>query len=367
MKLLVLASEGGAAQRRALQALAADASAHHDVRVLAPDSEGKQLRNLRVPVESWQPGALFDVLRSSGALRRALEHHRPDVVHAVGWAAAAVALGSLPAAYAARTLVTLIEPIQDAIPKKFVEQRLPELLRRAAFTTCAYPALANELAVRFGVARERIAVIPYGVSPTLPPNVARPPGRGGPIVGYVERLDPDRAWELAVDAVALLRGSLPGARLWLGAALPLRNLVRAYLREHALPLDVVGFDEGELGAFFGGIDLLVVPHGRGGLPFGLVQALVDGVPVVAANDAALAEALRTYRTRWLVENDRDSFARAIDEAWREIDRAWDEAQAERGRAIAAFDPAQVSASIATIYDRIHVAAVAANIEPNENE
>lgn len=365
MKLLVLASAGGDAQRRMLQALAADASAHHDLRILAPDAEGKQLRGLRVPVESWQPSALFDVLRSSGALRRAVEHQQPDVIHAVGWAAAAVTLGGLPAGWAARTLVTLAEPVDDgAIPKKFIEQRLPELLGRAAFTTCAYPTLAADVTAHFGLAPERVAVVPYGVAPTLPLNAARPAEREGPIVGYVERLDLDQAWQVAVEAVASVRGTLPGVRLWLGAGAPLRALVRAYARERAFPLDIVDFDLAELGAFFGGIDLLAVPRGRDGLPFGLLQALVDGVPVVAANEAGLRDTLRTYRARWLVENDARSFARAIGEAWREIDRAWDEAQAERPRAIAAFDPAQVSAAIATIYDRI---ASAAAIPASENE
>jgi glycosyltransferase involved in cell wall biosynthesis len=239
------------------------------------------------------------------------------------------------------------------------------LLRRAAFTTCTYQTLAAELAADFGVAPERIAIVPYGVAPTLPPNVTRPAERDGPIVGYVERLDLDRAWEVTVDAVAVVRGTFPGARLWLGAGAPLRNRARAYARERGYPFDIVGFDLAELGAFFGGIDLLAVPRGRDGLPFGLVQALVDGVPVVAANDAGLADTLLTYRSRWLVDNDARGFARAIGEAWGEADQAWNEAQAERPRAIAAFDPAQVCAAIATIYDRI--AAAAAPLPAAENE
>lgn len=161
MRVLVLASAGGDAHRRALGALVAAASTRHDVRVLAPEAEAELLRPFGVPVDSWNPAGLFRALRSVGALRRAAEHHAPDLIHAVGWSAAAVALGARPPAEAGRALITLLEPLGEGeMPKQFVEKRLPELLRRAAFATAASPALARELTERFGLAAERLQVIP---------------------------------------------------------------------------------------------------------------------------------------------------------------------------------------------------------------
>ena len=161
MRILVLASAGGDAHRRALAALVAAASTQHDVRVLAPEGEAELLRPFGVPVESWNPAGLFRALRSVGALRRAVEHHAPDLIHAVGWSAAAVALGARPPADARRALITLLDPLgEDEMPKQFAEKRLPELLRRTAFATAASPSLARELTERFGLDAERVEVVP---------------------------------------------------------------------------------------------------------------------------------------------------------------------------------------------------------------
>jgi glycosyltransferase involved in cell wall biosynthesis len=366
MNLLLLVSDGGDAQRRAVHAfLSAARRRADDVRVLAPDSEGKLLRELGVPIESWQPSGLFNVLGSIGALRRAAEHHAPDVIHAFGWAAAAVTLGTLPAGSAARTVVTLLDPIHEGeMPKQFVEQRLADLLRRAAHVTAAYPALAGELVARFGVAAERITVIPYGVTPTLPRDVERPAGRAGPIVGFAGSPEGGRAWGMAFDAVAAVQGTFPAARLRFAVPASAATLLRAYARGREVPYDVVPLEEpGD--TFVGAIDLLIAPHGWDGLPWGLLQALVDGVPVVGADRDGSADTLRTLGTGLLVRDDAAGFAAGIAQTWSRIDGAWREAQGRRAAAIGAFDPAQVGARMTTIYDRIAAAAI--NATPTEND
>jgi hypothetical protein len=184
LKILVLASAGGEEHRRTLTALVANAAREHDVRVLAPDAEGKLLRPLGVPVESWQPSGLFSDLGSVGVLRRAVERDDPEVLHAVGWTAAAVALGSLAPARAARTVVTLPEPVRDhELPRAFAEKRLPELLRRAARVTVANAGLAGTLAAEFGLASERVDVVPLAAPAELSAlyqATARSHGDAGP-------------------------------------------------------------------------------------------------------------------------------------------------------------------------------------------
>lgn len=370
MKLLLLVAPGGDAQRRLVPALVEAARARgDDVRVLAPDAAGKRLRPLGVPVESWQPAGLFNELGSIGALRRAADHHAPDAIHAVGWTAAAVALGALPAGAAARTLVTLLDPIHEGeLPKKFVEQRLPELLRRAGCTTCAYPSLARTLVERFGVDPARVELLPYGVRPRLPQGYARPAGRAGPIVGYLVppsadhgwAAAADHGWAVAVDALAALAAALPDARLYVEQAGPLRGQVRAYGRERGLRHEVACFDDLPLGESWRGVDLVLVPAGREGLPWALPQALVDGVPVVAADREGLADTLGPYPTGWLVRDDPAGFAGGIAAAWAGIDAAWAGAQAQRAAASAAFDPAALAARTAALYARL-----AASLAPGE--
>ena len=159
MKILLLVSAGGEAFREKLGELVATVARANEVRVLAPEAEAKLLRPLGVPVESWRPSGLFSMLRSVGALRRAVERGEPDLIHAVGWTAAAVALGSLAPARAATMIVTLPEPIRaNEIPRPFLEKRLPELLQRAARFSVPDEALARTLTEEFGVDPDRVQI-----------------------------------------------------------------------------------------------------------------------------------------------------------------------------------------------------------------
>ncbi|MDB5069852.1 MAG: glycosyltransferase, group 1 family [Candidatus Eremiobacteraeota bacterium] len=353
MKLLVLASAGGDAHRRTLTALVENASLHGDVRVLAPDAEGGLLRPIGVPVESWNPAGLFNVLRSVGALQRAVEHHAPDVIHAVGWTAAAVALGALTPAHAAQTVVTVLDPIRDGdVPKQFVEKRLPELLRRAGYATCAYRTLATDLMERFGIAPERIEVIPPGVVPQLPPASTRPHGRDGPIVGYLSPIDADSAWESAVDALAVLANTRAAAQLWFATEGAPHNAVHAFARARGVHERMRYFDHLPPAEFARGIDVAVVPRGRDGLPYALPQALVDGVPVVATNDDGLADTLAPFSTGWLVPDGADGLVAGVEAVWARIGAAWAGAQAQRLAAIAAFDPARAADHMLGLYARV---------------
>lgn len=353
MKLLVLASAGGDAHRRTLTALVENAALHHDVRVLAPDAEGGLLRTIGVPVESWNPAGLFNVLRSVGALQRAVERHAPDAIHAVGWTAAAVALGVLTPAQSARTVVTVLDPIRDGeIPKQFAEKRLPELLHRAGYATCAYRTLATALTVRFGIAPERVEVIPPAVTPQLPVGITRPRGRDGPIAGYAARIDADDAWESAVDALAALAKTHAGAQLWFASQGAPHGAVHAFARARGVHDRLRFFDHPPPAELFGGVDLVVVPQGRDGLPYALPQALVDGVPVVATNHDGLADTLRPFDTGRLVPDGAGGLVAGIESAWAAIDAAWAGAQAQRAAATAVFDPAAAAARMLAAYARV---------------
>jgi glycosyltransferase involved in cell wall biosynthesis len=353
VRILVLASAGGDAHRRTLTGLVENASLRNDVRVLAPDAEGSLLRPIGVPVESWNPAGLFNVLRSAGALQRAVELHAPDAVHAVGWTAAAVALGALTPAQSGKTVVTLLDPIRDGeIPKQFADKRLPELLQRAGYATCAYRTLSKTLVERFGIAPDRVEVIPHGVAPQLPRGAARPPDREGPILGYLGRIDADSAWESAVDALAVLAHSLPGAQLWFASKGAPHHAVHALARERGVHDRVRYFDHLPPAEFSGGIDVVVVPQGRDGLPYALPQALVDGVPAVATNHGGLADTLEPFETGWLVPEGPNGLVAGIEDAWPRIDAAWSGAQAQRPGAIAAFDPGTVGARMLAACARV---------------
>lgn len=352
MKLLFLASAGGAAMRRSLRSALAVAAPGNELRMLAPDAESKALRDGGVPTESWRPAGLFNVLRAINVLRRAVDRFEPDAIHAFGWTAAAVALGALPTRYARRTLVTLQDPIRkNEMPKTFTEKRLPELLARGWAVQCAYETLRRVLVDTLGVPAGKVRVVPYAVATAGFDDVARPAGRPGPVVGYAGRLESDRAWEISIDAAALARKALPDARLAFERTGPLAGLVRSHARLSGMAGAVDFLDDLPPAEFLAKIDMLVVPTGFDGLPYSLVEALVAGVPVIGADAGGIADTLAPY-TSWLVPDNAVGFAAGIREAWSDVDEAWRAAQAQRASAAAAFSRDALDAELLASYARM---------------
>jgi glycosyltransferase involved in cell wall biosynthesis len=352
VKVLFLASAGGASMRRSLRSAIAVAAPLYELRMLAPDAEAKALRDCGVPTESWRPAGLFNVLRAINVLRRAVDRYEPDAIHAFGWTAAAVALGALPTRYARRTLVTLQDPIRkNEMPKAFIEKRLPELLARSWSVECAYETLRRVLVDTLNVPGEKVRLVPYGVAPLVPDAFARPVGRPGPIVGYAGRLESDRAWEIIVDALARARKLLPDARLSFGRTGPIAGLVRSHARTNGV-FDAVTFhDDLEMSELFTGIDMLAMPSTFDGLPYAFVEALVSGVPVIGPDTGGVADTLAPY-AGWLVPDDAAGFAAGISEAWSEIDRAWEAAQTQRARTTEVFSASERARELLATYARM---------------
>jgi glycosyltransferase involved in cell wall biosynthesis len=362
MKLLFLASAGGAAMRRSLRWAIEGAAPAYELRMLAPDAETKALRDCGVPTESWRPAGLFNVLRSINVLRRAVERFEPDAIHAFGWTAGAVALGALPTRFARRTLVTLQDPIRkNEMPKTFVEKRLPELFARSWAVHCAYETLRRVLVDALGVPSAKARVVPYAVGSADPGALPRPAGRPGPIVGYAGRLESDRAWEIAIDAAARVAKALPQARLAMGRSGPVAGLVRAHARSAGIAERTAFLDDVSMAELFAGIDMLVVPGSFDGLPYALVEALVAGVPLIGADAGGIADTLAPY-AGWLVPDDARGFGAGIEEAWSGIDAAWEAAQAQRVLAAAAFSPQTLRAELLDAYARMADEPVATAVE-----
>jgi glycosyltransferase involved in cell wall biosynthesis len=352
MKLLYLVSAGGAAMRRSVRAALVTAAPLHELRMLAPDAEAKSLRDLGIPTESWRPAGLFNVLRAINVLRRAVDRYEPVAIHAFGWTAAAVALGALPTRYARRTLVTLQDPIRkNEMPKTFIEKRLPELLARSWHVACAYETLRRVLVDSLAVPAEKVAVVPYGVTPVVPADVFRAPGRAGPRIGYYGRLESDRAWEIAVDAYALIRRNEPAAELVFGRTGPIAGLVRAHARSAGVGDGAVFRLDAELADFCAEIDLLLVPGAYDGLPYAVVEALVNGIPLIAADAGGIADTASPY-AGWLVPDNARGFAAGIEEAWNDIDAAWSAAHAQRPASAASFSAEIRSRALLAQYEQM---------------
>jgi glycosyltransferase involved in cell wall biosynthesis len=332
----------------------------YDVLVLAAPAEAKRYKRAGIAFAAFRPAGIVGMATSLSRLRKTIERFVPDIVHAHGFPAVAAALGTVPASVAARTIATFHDPQRDReLPEKLVERKLPGYLRRAAFLTAVYPSLARALEARLGLAEGAMSVVPHGTAVACDAApLARPPARSGPIVGWNGRLSADRSWETVIDAFAFLRGREPSARLEIAGSGRARQFIAAYVREKKLA-NVVAF-RGDIGPreFFAAIDMLAVPISRDSMPHAPLEALVAGVPVVAANLGALADVFGGFDTAWLVPDDAAGFCDGLADVWSQIDGAWVGAAAQRDAARAIYDRDIVVAAYEALYDRLATPAAA---------
>lgn len=342
------------ARRSALETLSA-AMERYEVLIFAPDRDAKALRASGVTsVKSWKPAGLLTMLWAIDALRKTVKSFDPDMIHAFGFTATAASLGSVSRMMSARTLVSLHDPVPAGgvdLPKGFVEKRLPLLFERAGKIICARPSLADDVREHLGVPPEMIDVIPPSVH-VGPALGMRPHGRPGPIIGFAGQLGPDKAWELALQAFAKVTAELPDAQLWIAGSGTLVAQVRSEARGLGILESISFFGDVGLADLFAGIDLLLVPRGKDPHPSGFLEALVTGIPVVAANRGALADYIGERTTGWLVSPDAEGFAAGVIDAWAHIDDAWRGAAEQRAAAAAEFDPAMILARTFARYDEL---------------
>jgi glycosyltransferase involved in cell wall biosynthesis len=334
-KLLMLVSVQGDAMARDVFELCVALRDRYEILALVPTDAKRRFADAGVPVEAWRPGGFIGMGIAVSRLRRVVSKFKPDIVHAHGLPAMAVALGTFPGSLAAKTIGTFHDPQRDKeLPQKLVDLKLPGYLRRARGLIATYPTLARGLEKRLALDDDSIAIVPHGVPLPLDGGalLERPGERPGPIIGWRGSLSADQSWETAIDAFALVHARYPDARLEIAGGGRARQFVAAYVREKKLA-SIVNF-RGELGAsdFFATIDVLVVPISRDAQPQAPLEALVAGVPVVAANAGALADALGFCETGWLVPDDAAGFAEGIEAAWTTIDDAWAGAARQRSAA-----------------------------------
>ncbi|GAC1302302.1 MAG: hypothetical protein NVSMB21_00020 [Vulcanimicrobiaceae bacterium] len=214
-------------------------------------------------------------------------------------------------------------------------------------------ALARALERRLSLEAGAIEVVPHGVAvPLETAPLVRPPDRPGPIVGWRGYLSADRSWETAIDAFGRLRETHPNARMEVAGSGRARNFVVAHAR-HAKLSGVVNF-RGDVPAaeLFANIDVLAVPISNDAQPQAPLEALVAGIPVVAAMATALRDAIEPLETGWLVPDDTAGFVEGLGDAWRSIDRAWSGAAAQRGAARERYGREVVGARYRAIYDAV---------------
>ena len=270
------------------------------------DSFARSLASAGVPLIEYDYASDADP-RRIGALGRRLRSGY-DVVHSSLYGANAI------------TRLSLLGPRRPpvVVSERRVEdwrsapaRRLDRVLRAVTDEWIGNSADVGDFVVRaHGAPRERVHVIRNGIdTDVFHPRPPRPAGQ--PLrIGSVGRLVPVKGFDVLVEAVRTLTGTLDAEYVVLGEG-PERGALER--RAEGLPITFPGEqrDPAAVADFLRTLDVFVLPSRSEGLPNVVLEAAACGVPVVATRApgiegaaenavlvapddvAALAQAIRT--------------------------------------------------------------------------
>jgi len=238
--------------------------------------------------------------RDAGAvlrLRRLLAGARPDVVHAHGLRAGAVAALALAGAgwrrnHRCALAVTVHNAPPAAGPAGAVYAVLERIVaRRADAVTCVSGDLVARMR-RLGAAVAGLAVVPAPPPVTAPGPGAVAAARSGlggagrPVVLAAGRLVPQKGFATLLAAAASWQGRDPCPLLALAGAGPLDQRLRAEADARGLRMRFLG-QRGDLPALLAAADVVVVPSRWEGQPLIVQEALRAGRPLVASRTGGI--------------------------------------------------------------------------------
>lgn len=314
-------------------------------------AHGAILENLRARPSRWWQVLPF-VAAEAVALRRAVRHARPDVIHA-HWIIPQGLVASVVAPRTPRVVTTLGGDLYalDSAPMRAVKSWV---LRRAAAVTVMNRQMRDTV-VALGAAPERVHVIPMGMDLAAieaAPARADKPGRPTSVL-FVGRLVEKKGLAVLLDALRLLP-TPPGLTV-VGDG-PLRPT----LEKAAEGLEVRF--RGQLGrsdliAAYRQADVVVFPSvtaasgDQDGLPVALLEAMASECAIVASALPGIDEALTEGSGVLVPPGDRDALAEALSALLADPDRRREFGTAARRRA-SAYSVEAISARYLDVLTRV---------------
>ena len=336
----------GGAQRQL--ALLADALRDHaTIRVVAlspqGDPYGDRLRAAGAEVICLPRRSGLELARLR-ALSTALRDFGPDVVH--GFLDASNAYAFLAARYLGVPVVMSLR--SDRITVTGVRAALLRIMLRRADAVVANSAAGIEhLRHETGVAPSRLHAIPNIVLP-----VPYGGSRDATMIGCVGRLVPLKRFENVIDALALVRASVPGARLTIVGDGPGRQAVRERAGASNDSVSFTGAVD-DATTRIAGFACLVVASEYEGLPNAALEAMAAGVPVVAVRAGDLSSIIEDGVTGCFAESATPTeLARAIVRVLQDTHLRDSAAREGPLRAAARFSPPHARDALLAVYHRV---------------
>src|SRR5262249_8455522 len=157
--------------------------------------------------------------------------------------------------------------------------------------------------------KEQVCLIPNGIDlslfdsqlPTVGMQNSRLVGKGAPVFGVVGRLVPDKGHVVFLNAFSRIKKEHKNVRALIVGSGPLMEEIHNEISRLGLEESVVlcGVRD-DMSAVYRQIDCIVIPSFREGLPYVLLEALANKIPVVASRVGDIPRLIRHGETGYLV-------------------------------------------------------------------
>ena len=256
-----------------------------------------RLRGIRrFPVDmQTAPGS--DDLKALRRLKHYIKHMGPfDIVHGHsskggGLARMAVGRNGAKTVYTPHALYTM-NPSLSPIKQRLYGSIEKLLATMATDSIILVSEEEHEHARQQGLPEEKMTVIVNGVDTRPQAELAhtrqRVRARLGiadttPVLGFVGRLDDQKAPERFIELAARLRLQRPDARFIMLGSGPKEALVRRIIKEYDLTAAVKLFTDASGDEFMPAFDLFVMTSRYEAMPYVLIEALAAQLPIISTN------------------------------------------------------------------------------------
>lgn len=231
------------------------------------------------------------VATRSGAVRRAMVAYverfgRPDVLHAQSLYPGGYLAHELSKSWGIPWVLTEHRSLDHLrVLTPWGARRETQVVSTAAVRCGVSVGHARHLARRFGTLGGAWEVLHNPVSDAGPaPRIDHPVDR--PVIGHLSSLAPVKRPELVVEAFALLRRQVSGARLTVAGPVggPQGEILRAQVSRSASfdAIELLGLlSRGEVAPYLANLDVLLMPSDSETFGVAMAEALAQGTPVVA--------------------------------------------------------------------------------------
>lgn len=233
------------------------------------------------------------------ALARYLRTFGPfDVIHghsSKGGVYARLLSIFLPGAclYSPHAFITLAPHLTGA--KRAAYAAIERCLARVTDTVICCSQEEAQHAASLGIDQERLAVIPNAIAPFhMPAGPGLRERLGLPtdtvVIGFVGRLDEQKAPRVLVEAVAHVRARGHDVHVVMIGAGPLRGELEALTRAYGIAERFIWLGDTPSRLWIPGFDVLAMPSLYEGFSYVLLEALCAGIPIVCTSVGGVREA-----------------------------------------------------------------------------